>query len=207
MFLKSRWLGTLTSQDPIDAWMIQEMLWDLRPDLVIETGTFNGGGAVFYASIMKYYNPDSRVISIDPRSYKTPEAVYKGNYNSIPADCLPFAREMVTFLEGYPHSEKIKNEVRKLMAQWNATKVMLIEDSHHQYKMVLDNVNSYKDLVPKDGYILVQDTKMDRFSNRAGPRKAVHDWLRDNPHFQMDRAYEKLFYYSQHVQGILKRIN
>ena len=73
--------------------------------------------------------------------------------------------------------------------------------------MVLDNVNSYKDLVPKDGYILVQDTKMDRFSNRAGPRKAVHDWLRDNPHFQMDRAYEKLFYYSQHVQGILKRIN
>ena len=37
----------LTSQDPIDAWMIQEMLWDLRPDLVIETGTFNGVGAVF----------------------------------------------------------------------------------------------------------------------------------------------------------------
>eukprot|EP00581_Thalassiosira_minuscula_P013883 CAMPEP_0183736142 /NCGR_PEP_ID=MMETSP0737-20130205/48602_1 /TAXON_ID=385413 /ORGANISM="Thalassiosira miniscula, Strain CCMP1093" /LENGTH=335 /DNA_ID=CAMNT_0025970075 /DNA_START=147 /DNA_END=1154 /DNA_ORIENTATION=- len=207
LFLRSRWLGTLTSQDPLDAWMIQEILWDLRPELVIETGTFNGGGAVFYASIMRYYNPESKVITIDPRSFQTPEAVYNGHYNTVPADCLPFAKEMVTFLQGYPDHDETKAEVHRLMAQWNVTKVMLIEDSHHKYQMVLDNVNAYKDLVPKDGYILVQDTKMDRFQNRAGPRKAVYDWLETNPDFEMDRSYEQLFYYSQHVQGLLKRTN
>lgn len=205
LYLRTRWLGTLSSQDPMDAWMIQEMLWDLRPDLVIETGTFNGGGAVFYASIMRYYNPGARVITIDPRSFRAPEAGYTGNYDTVPADCLPFARGMVTFLQGYPDHEETKAEVRRLMAQWNVTRVMLIEDSHHKYRMVLNNVNAYKDLVPKGGYILVQDTKLDRFNKKRGPRMAVHNWLRENPDFRMDRAYERIFYYSQHVQGILKR--
>jgi hypothetical protein len=88
---------------------------------------------------MKFYNPIAKVITIDPRSFKNPEAAYKGNYNTIPADCMPFANEMVTFLVGYTDSEETKSKVNGLISEWKSKKIMLIEDSHHTYDMVLAN--------------------------------------------------------------------
>ncbi|CAD7931457.1 unnamed protein product [Amoebophrya sp. A25] len=55
LWSKQRWMGTIAMQNPVDAWSLQELIFDRRPDVIVETGTMNGGGALFYASLMKMY--------------------------------------------------------------------------------------------------------------------------------------------------------
>eukprot|EP00659_Diplonema_papillatum_P020689 gene20689-31880_t len=64
-FSFGNWLGVKCQQDPMDAFAIQDMLWRVKPDLLIEVGTNNGGGAIFYASIMQTYNPKGHVVTLD----------------------------------------------------------------------------------------------------------------------------------------------
>ena len=65
LWARQRWMGVQCQQDPTDAWILQELLFDTQPDLLIETGTQNGGGTLFYASLMRLYNPRARVLTID----------------------------------------------------------------------------------------------------------------------------------------------
>jgi cephalosporin hydroxylase len=67
------WLGVSLQQDPSDAFAIADLLWRLRPDLVIELGTSGGGSAAFYGHVMKEYNPNARLLTIDPASVCTPK--------------------------------------------------------------------------------------------------------------------------------------
>ena len=66
MWRKMKWLGVSMQQDPNDALVIQEMLWRVKPDVLIELGTNTGGGALYFASIMSLMSPRGRVITIDP---------------------------------------------------------------------------------------------------------------------------------------------
>ena len=67
LWRRTKWLGVSMQQDPNDAQMIQEMLWRVKPDVLIELGTNTGGGALYFASIMSLMSPHGRVITIDPR--------------------------------------------------------------------------------------------------------------------------------------------
>ena len=67
IFTHTKWFGVSVQQDPTDAFALQQTIWDLKPDLLIEIGTNTGGGAIFYASIMREYNDDALVLTIDPK--------------------------------------------------------------------------------------------------------------------------------------------
>ena len=64
-WLANHWLGIQTSQNPNDAWITQEIIVEQKPDVLVETGTKNGGSALIWAMIMREVNPNSRVITID----------------------------------------------------------------------------------------------------------------------------------------------
>lgn len=61
----TKWLGITTQQAPTDNWEMQELICEIRPDYIIETGTLNGGTTLFYADVMSYVNPQGKVITID----------------------------------------------------------------------------------------------------------------------------------------------
>ena len=65
LWARQRFMGVQCQQNPMDAWILQEILFDARPQLLIETGTQNGGGALYYAAMMQFYDPDARVLTID----------------------------------------------------------------------------------------------------------------------------------------------
>lgn len=210
LFTRTRWLGTVSSQDPIDAWIIQEVIMDIQPDIVIELGTYKGGGAIFYASIMKFYaeeKPNAKVITIDP----SPQI-------EVSKTGMKFWEEKVIQLTGTPTDPAILNTVQCIVDDQKRKDpnlvVMVIEDSSHYYDAVTDNLNSYWKFVTPGSYLLVQDTKLKRlgdagvtpvYGNGNNPQNAMADFLTTHGNvFEVDRSREYL-YYTQHPCGWLKR--
>lgn len=210
LFTKTRWLGTVSSQDPIDAWIIQEVLMDIRPDIVIELGTYKGGGAVYYASIMQFYadeKPDARVITIDP----SPDIEISDMGRKL------WDQKVIQFT-GLPTDPAILHKVEAIVdAEQNKNTdvvIMVIEDSIHYYDVVMDNMKHYWRFVTPGSYLLVQDTKLKRFGDagiapvygqRNNPRDALDDFMVEyRDYFDVDRSKEYL-YYTQHPGGWLRR--
>src|SRR5436305_4376676 len=88
-WIENRWLGILCHQNPNDAWIHQEIISETRPDFIVECGTFHGGSAVLWATILQQVNPEGKVITIDVATKLSAEA-----------RLLPLARERVVFLTG-----------------------------------------------------------------------------------------------------------
>ncbi|CAD7966459.1 unnamed protein product, partial [Amoebophrya sp. A120] len=90
LWAKQRWMGTITMQNPMDAWVIQELLFDCKPDVIIETGTMNGGGALFYASLMRMYSTFQQHLVEDEESdLTTPQMNTRTNKK-------PFVPQVIT---------------------------------------------------------------------------------------------------------------
>lgn len=212
LFSLNTWLGVPNQQDPIDAMIIAELIQQEKPDLIIELGTNEGGGALFYASIMELIN-HGNVITIDPNHFKNGGWIKNPRCSKIKCDAADsnyIWNKRVTFILGTP--PHVIDEVEKLSK--NANNIWLIEDSSHGYDMVLSNLNSYAHLVSKGGLLQVQDTKLSRFvcglegcSHKSGPLDAVNDFLKDHSNeFVMDRSLE-YYRYTQHAKGWLRKIN
>ena len=69
VWLTARWLGVPTAQNPNDAWIHQEIIASVKPDFIVEAGTWNGGSAALWATILQQVNPTGRVITIDIKDY------------------------------------------------------------------------------------------------------------------------------------------
>ena len=72
---KNRFLGILTYQNPTDAWIVMEIMYQVKPDIIIEAGTYHGGSAVLWAIVLEHINPDGRVITIDIQDQRERRAV------------------------------------------------------------------------------------------------------------------------------------
>ena len=190
----NRWLGTLTEQNPNDVWITQEILFETKPDFVIETGTLHGGSATIWAMILSQINPAARVITIDIE-----DGVDE-------AHLAPIAREKVDFLVGSSTAPEIVAEVKKRVGGKSA---MVILDSDHSAKHVLAELEAYAPLVPKGGYLIVQDTNVNGHPASPGfgpgPMEAVQEFLPRHPEFQADRSRERLLF-TQHPNGYLRRV-
>ena len=206
-YASSSWLGSQFQQDPSDAILIQMLLWEIKPDLIIDLGTNTGGSALFFASIMNYYNPNGKVITIDVKSYE--ENWYKGD--KICKICTnpdqnPLWKKYVKFYKGYTTEEKVLNEVRKHV---NESKIVLVsQDASHYPNDVYKDLIEYSKFVSIGSYIIVQDTKLDRIVRRSDNsiHSKIDQFLKDNNNFLMNRTLENFFFYTQHAKGFLKRI-
>lgn len=203
MFDKMRWKGMLLQQDPSDAFAIQMMLWKEQPDLMIEFGTNTGGGAVFFAEIMKQYNPNAHVITLDVADRLGQS--WAGEVPEVRADSSPLWGTTIRHVIGMPPSKEVQTQVRALVKEFGAKKVFLNEDGNHKAESVFPNVEAYHDLVPECGWILFQDTKMDRLYDMAGPAEARKQFMSKYPGYKVRRDYE-LFLYTQHAEGFVQRV-
>lgn len=159
------WMGRPIIQLPDDMLRIQEAIWEVKPDVIVETGIAHGGSLIFYASLMELYGK-GRVIGIDID-------IRPHNRHAIEAHPM-FHR--ITMVEG---SSIASNTVEKVKALVQPTDVvMLILDSNHERDHVAAELDAYADLVTPGSYILSQDGVMKLV---AGMPRTGADWDDNNP--------------------------
>ena len=191
---RNTWLGIGAEQNPLDVWITQEIMFETKPDLVVECGAEFGGSAILWAHILQAINPAGQVVSIDIVD-KMQEARKH-----------PIAQARVKFLVGSSTSSKIVAEVGKLAA---GKKVLVILDSDHRKAHVLDELRLYSPLVGVGGYICVQDTDVNGHpvasAHGPGPMEAVEEFLASDGRFAVDPSRERLML-TFHPKGYLKRV-
>lgn len=179
---KNTWLGEVAVKNPCDAWEYQEIIWEQRPDIIIETGSFKGGGALFLASLCDLVG-HGLVISMDVR-----------NYNEKP---IHKRIEWLTMNSVQEHA------VRELKQRIRGKKVLVILDSDHDAPHVLKELETYHDLIQSGGYLIVEDTWWTG-NGKGGPMDAINEWLPKHPEFQIDETRDK-FGVSNNPNGFLRR--
>ena len=185
----TQWLGTTILKCPTDLWIYQEILYELKPDVVIETGTFNGGSALFFASLFDLIGK-GEIITIDVQDIKE-----RPKHNRI------------TYLLGFSTSKEIFGQVKELIK--DKERVMVVLDSDHSKGNVLNELRMYNDLVTENSYLIVEDTNVNghpvlpKFG--AGPMEAVEEFLKENKNFVVDESKEK-FFLTFNPRGYLRKI-
>tara|TARA_Y100001936_G_C16085577_1_gene681458 strand:- start:375 stop:1103 length:729 start_codon:yes stop_codon:yes gene_type:complete len=197
------WLGRPIIQYPQDMIGLQELIWKIKPDLIVETGIARGGSLIFSASVLEMIGK-GRVIGIDID-------IRKQNKNEIKKHRL-FKR--ITMLEGSSLDEKIVKRVYNLAR--NKKKILLLLDSFHTHDHVLQELELYSKLIKKNNYILVFDTIIEdlpsnTFPNRPwgkgnNPKTAVKEFLKINKEFKLDKTLEDKLLITSCPNGLLKRI-
>jgi cephalosporin hydroxylase len=194
-WMKNKWFGVLTRQNPMDIWVTQEIIVETKPDFIIETGTLYGGSALVWATILQQVNPKGRVITVDIEDL-TQEAKK-----------LPIWKEKVDFFLGSSVSPEVLEAIRKRV---EGKKVLVIFDSDHRKDHVLKELFAYSPFVQVGGYIIVQDTNSNGHpvtpGSGPGPMEAVEEFLIVNKHFESDLHRERLLF-TFCPRGFLKRIN
>jgi len=186
----TRWLGTATQKSPLDAWVFQEIIFEAKPDVLVETGTYKGGSSFYYASVMDLLNR-GRILTVDIE-----------NYGGKPQ------HPRVQFFLGSSTSPEILDRLRAAIEP--GEKVMVTLDSDHHAEHVAEELRLYHDMVTPGSYLVVEDT---HFNGRPilpgfgpGPYEAVEAFLRAHPNFQRDRTREK-FGMTFNPGGWLKRLH
>ena len=159
------WLGRPIIQLPEDIIRVQEVIYRVKPDVIIETGIAHGGSLILYASLCKIMGK-GRVIGIDIE-------VRSHNRKAIESHELS---SYITLIEGNSINEKIVAQVKSLVK--TGEKVFVILDSNHTKQHVLNELEAYHDLVTPSSYIVATD----------GIMRELHDvpsgnsgWIYDNP--------------------------
>jgi cephalosporin hydroxylase len=195
------WLGRPIIQYPQDIMIIQELIWKIKPDLVIETGIARGGSLIFTASILELIGK-GHVIGIDID-------IRKHNREEIEKHSL-FKR--ITMVEGSSIDKKIIKKIFKLSE--GKKKILVLLDSFHTHSHVLEELKSYAPLVNKGSYLVVFDTVVEdmpknSFPNRPwdkgnNPKTAVKEFLKKNNRFKIDANIENKLMMTSSPSGFLK---
>lgn len=160
------WLGRPVIQLPDDLIRIQEVIYQVKPDVLIETGIAHGGSLVFYASLFKSINR-GRVIGIDIE-------IRAHNRQAIEEHEL---FNYITLIEGNAIAPEIISKVKSLVN--SGEKTMIILDSKHTKDHVLRELEAYADLVSPGSYIVATDGIM---KDLVGAPRSQDDWADNNPY-------------------------
>lgn len=198
-----KWLGRPIIQYPQDIIIIQEIIWRVKPDLIIETGIAHGGSLVFSASILSALGKGT-VLGID---------VDIREHNKRAIESHPLSR-MITMIEGSSIDESIVKKVHKIAK--GKKKIMIILDSNHTHEHVFKELMMYSPLVTKGSYLVVFDTIIDEmpesffphrpWNRKNNPKTAVKEFLRKNKRFVVDKSIENKLLITAAPSGYLKCI-
>ncbi len=198
------WLGRPIIQFPQDIIAMQEIIWSVKPDLIIETGIAHGGSLIFYASMLELLGGDREVLGID---------IDIREHNRIEIEKHPMYKR-IKMIEGSSIDEKVVSNVKDLSE--NKKSVLVALDSNHTHEHVLQELKVYSPLVTKGSYLVVFDTIIedmpdDSFPDRPwgkgnNPKTAVSEFLRTNDNFIIDREIVDKLLITTNPDGYLKRI-
>jgi cephalosporin hydroxylase len=176
------WLGRPIIQLPEDMFRLQELIYKLKPDVIIETGVAHGGSLVFYAGLCKLMGK-GRVIGVDLE-------IRPHNRAALEAHEL---YDMITLIEGSSTAQATVDQVKTRISAHESVLVFL--DSNHTKAHVLAELDAYAALVTPGSHIVAMDGIMSKLvgAPRAqadwsanNPRQAVHEWVRHHPEFVLE---------------------
>jgi len=198
------WLGRPIIKFPNDIVVMQEIIWDVKSDLIIETGIAHGGGIIFSASMLELIGGDGQVVGVDIDIRK---------HNKREIERHPMYKRII-MLEGDSVSEEIVSKIRKIAK--SKKRVMVILDSNHTHKHVLKELELYAPLVTVGSYLVLPDTFIEYFpkgyySNRPwdvgnNPLTALREFLSKNNNFVIDKEKVNKSMITEAFDGYLKRI-
>lgn len=198
------WMGRPVIQFPQDLVAMQEILWQTKPDLIIETGIAHGGSLIFYASMLQMMGLEGRVLGID---------IDIRAHNRAEIEAHPMF-ERIDMIQGSSIDEATAQQVVDAAAK--ARRPMVVLDSNHTHDHVLRELELYSPLVAKDCYLVVFDTLIEdmpagSFPDRPwdrgdNPRTAVEAFLKTTDQFEVDSAMDAKLQISVAPGGYLKRV-
>jgi cephalosporin hydroxylase len=200
-----RWMGRPIIQFPQDIVALQEVIWDVRPKVIIETGVAHGGSAVFFASMLELLgDPDGRVIAVD---------IDIRAHNRTAIEAHPMARR-IHLVQGSSTSNEVVKQVTSQVS--GISPVLVVLDSNHTEEHVLGELERYASLASVGSYVIVMDTSVeyapkDLFPNRPwgpgnSPLSAVRAFLKEDDRFSIDERYDHKLLISVAPQGFLRRV-
>jgi cephalosporin hydroxylase len=198
------WLGRPVIQYPQDLMALQELIWRIRPEVIVETGIAHGGSLVFNASMLELIGGRGRVIGVD---------IDIRAHNRAALDDHPL-RGRIELIEGSSIDEAVVRAVVESVGE--ARPVLVILDSMHTHAHVLAELRSYSPLVSAGSYVVVLDTVIadlpgdlypDRpWSPEDNPRTATLEFLGEDSRFEVDTELEQRLAITTAPGGFLRCI-
>jgi cephalosporin hydroxylase len=196
------WLGRPIIQYPQDMIALQELIWQVKPDLIIETGIAHGGSLIFSASILELLDGNGHVLGID---------IDIREHNRVEIESHPMFKR-ITMIQGSSTDPEIAKKVYAFAK--DKKKILVVLDSLHTHDHVANELELYSPLVSSGSYLIVFDTIIedmpeDYFPDRPwgkgnNPKTAVWEFLKKNDRFVIDKEIENKLLITVAPDGYLK---
>ncbi|HEY9704829.1 MAG TPA: cephalosporin hydroxylase family protein [Allocoleopsis sp.] len=196
------WLGLPIIQYPQDMMAMQEIIWQVKPDLIIETGIARGGSLIFYASMLELLGENGQVLGLD---------IDIREHNRIAIEKHPMFKR-ITMIQGSSIAPEIAQKVYDFAEV--KQRILVVLDSNHTHDHVLKELQLYSHLVTKGSYLVVFDTVVedlpeDLFPDRPwgkgnNPKTAVWEFLKTSDRFEIDKDMEAKLLITVAPDGYLK---
>jgi cephalosporin hydroxylase len=191
VFDRCSWMGVTAWKNPLDAWIYQEILHEVRPDVVVEIGSAMGGGTLYLAHMLELLG-HGIVISVD-----------------IDRTRFDVEHARIVTVTGDSSSVEVVQEVAALCRD---KRVLVIHDADHEKAKVLADLAAYAPLVSVGSYLIVEDGIVDLFRPHdilgvvyEGPLAATEEFRRRAPQFEVDTKRER-YLLTYNPQGFLRRV-
>ncbi|MET0466928.1 MAG: cephalosporin hydroxylase family protein [Chitinophagaceae bacterium] len=200
-----KWMGRPVIQYPQDILAMQELIWEIKPDLIIETGIAHGGSLIFYASILELIGKGEVLgIDIDIREHNKKEI-----------EAHPMFKR-ITMIQGSSIAPETVDQVKAFAK--DKPVIMVVLDSNHTHEHVLEELKAYAPLVSLNSYVVVFDTIVEHLPEDYlpglkrpwgigdNPLTAVRTYLAENSQFEIDESINNKLLISVAPDGYLKRV-
>jgi cephalosporin hydroxylase len=198
------WMGRPIIQYPQDMIAMQEIIWSLKPDLIIETGIAHGGSLIYYASILELVGGEGQVLGID---------IDIREHNRVEIEKHPMIHR-IRMIQGSSIDEGVVDQVRAIAR--DKRRIMVVLDSNHTHAHVLRELQLYSPLVTTGSYLVVFDTVVEDMPDEAfpdrpwgrgdNPKTAVWEFLQSTDSFEVDRGTENKLLLTVAPGGYLRRV-
>lgn len=213
------WLGRPIIQYPQDMVAMQELIWQIKPDLIIETGIAHGGSLIFSASMLALLDMSEAIENgetLDPKASKRKVLgvdIDIRSHNRIAIEAHPMASR-IEMIQGSSIAPEIIEQVRSIASRYS--RVLVCLDSNHTHNHVLAELEAYAPLASIGSYCVVFDTVVedlpgDMFPDRPwgsgdNPKTAVWSYIESHPEFVIDNSIHDKLLITVAPDGYLKRI-
>jgi cephalosporin hydroxylase len=190
-FDQCSWMGVRALKNPLDAWMYQEIIYRIKPEVIVEIGSAYGGSTLYFAHLLDLIG-DGTVVSLD---------IDRSHYNA--------QHDRIIEITGDCSAPEIVAQVRQICDQ---KRVLVIHDGDHHKDAVQRDLELYAPLVSVGSYLIVEDGVVDLFRPgdsigdfQDGPLPAIEEFVAAHPEFVIDPTMER-YIITYNPQGFLKRI-
>lgn len=200
------WMGRPIIQTPQDMIAMQEIIWLVKPDLIIETGIAHGGSLIYYASLLEMIGEDGYVLGID---------VDIREHNRVEIEKHPMFKR-IKMIQGSSVDASTVDAVKQHAK--GKRSVLVVLDSNHTHEHVLKEMELYAPLVTKESYLVVFDTLIEDMPDDLmnpdrpwgkgnNPKTAVWEFLKTTDQFEIDKSIEAKILITVAPDGYLKRVS